>query len=109
MERIAAFGREHPDRIFLYCTNLVHQTRLASKDLSTPETLTIIEGTTELAARLDRPGRSCSAQFLAAVPHTPEAVEIVDEARGYCWASKPVCNRIRLPESHPPTTPPGAP
>lgn len=61
----------------------------------------MIETTTELAARLDRPGQSCSGKVLAVLPHTPAAAKLIDVARGYCYASRPVCDRIRMPELAP--------
>lgn len=96
--RIEAFGHEHPGRIPLYCAALVQRTRRAVQDLAKPENQGMVEDTTELAARLDRPGRPCLDKVLAVIPRTPAAAKLIDESRGYCYAARPVCDRIRLPD-----------
>lgn len=96
--RIAAFGVEHPTRIPLYCAALVARTRRAVRNINNGANGGMIESTTELAARLDRPGQPCLDQVLAVIPHTPDARKLIDESRGYCYAARPVCDRIRLPD-----------
>ena len=95
--RIEAFGHEHPGRIPLYCAALVQRTRRAVRDFANTDNQGMVEATTELAARLDRPERPCLEKVLALVPRTPEAAKLIDVFRGYCYAARPVCDRIRLP------------
>lgn len=91
-----ALGRTHPERRALYCRLLA---RVAAHDEDGMDhAIQVTRWTTELAARLTRPGFDCIGQVMAALPHAATLAPVVDDAREYCvYGRHPLCSRIVQP------------
>jgi hypothetical protein len=89
-------GRTHPERRGLYCRLLA---RVAACDEDRMDhAIQVTRWTTELAARLTRPGFDCIGQVMASLPHAAALAPVVDDAREICTARKyPLCERIVQP------------
>ncbi len=89
-------GRTHPERRALYCRLLA---RVAARDEDGMDhAIQVTRWTTELAARLTRPGFDCIGRVMAALPHAATLAPVVDDAREYCvYGKHPLCSRIIQP------------
>ena len=101
-----ALGRAHPERRALYSRLL---TRIAAHDIDGMDhSIQVTRWTTELAARITRPGLDCIGQVMAALPHAAALAPAVSEAREICALQRyPLCGRIVPPPA--PGPPPGRP
>ena len=89
-------GRTHPERRALYCRLLA---RVAARDEDSMDyDIAVTRWTTELAARLTRPGFDCIGQVMSAMPHAAALTSVINDAREICTLQKyPLCSRIVQP------------